>query len=68
MMLPKGGLHTHTTCSDGKLTPQEVADAPLVHILEGIPPENVKTGIRVKPVFAKETTGAILDIDHFEPL
>jgi hypothetical protein len=27
MMLLKGGLHTHTTCSDGKLTPQEVADA-----------------------------------------
>jgi hypothetical protein len=26
-MLLKGGLHTHTTCSDGRLTPQEVADA-----------------------------------------
>ncbi len=26
-MLLKGGLHIHTTCSDGKLTPQEVADA-----------------------------------------
>ena len=26
-MLLKGCLHTHTTCSDGKLTPQEVADA-----------------------------------------
>ena len=26
-MLLKGGLHVHTTCSDGKLTPQEVADA-----------------------------------------
>ncbi len=25
-MLLKGGLHIHTTCSDGKLTPQEVAD------------------------------------------
>ena len=25
-MLLKGGLHNHTTCSDGKLTPQEVAD------------------------------------------
>jgi hypothetical protein len=27
MMLLKGGLHIHTTCSDGKLTPQEAADA-----------------------------------------
>jgi hypothetical protein len=26
-MLLKGCLHTHTTCSDGKLTPQELADA-----------------------------------------
>ncbi|MFW5861943.1 MAG: PHP domain-containing protein [Spirochaetota bacterium] len=26
-MLLKGCLHTHTTCSDGKMTPQEVADA-----------------------------------------
>jgi hypothetical protein len=26
-MLLKGCLHTHTTCSDGKMTPQAVADA-----------------------------------------
>ena len=26
-MLLKGGLHIHTTCSDGRLTPQEAADA-----------------------------------------
>lgn len=26
-MLLKGGLHVHTTCSDGKMTPQEAADA-----------------------------------------
>lgn len=26
-MLLKGCLHTHTTCSDGKMTPQQVADA-----------------------------------------
>ncbi|MBP7605307.1 MAG: PHP domain-containing protein, partial [Spirochaetes bacterium] len=26
-MLMKGCLHTHTTCSDGKLSPQQVADA-----------------------------------------
>jgi len=25
-MLPKGCLHVHTTCSDGKLSPQEAAD------------------------------------------
>ena len=26
-MVLKGCLHTHTTCSDGKMTPQQVADA-----------------------------------------
>ncbi|MCX5917481.1 MAG: Zn-ribbon domain-containing OB-fold protein [Deltaproteobacteria bacterium] len=44
------------------------ADTPMVHILEGIRPEEVKIGLNVKPVFAKETTNTILDIDHFEPL
>jgi len=46
----------------------EGADTPLAHLLEGIPPEKVKIGLRVKPVFAEETTNTILDIDHFEPL
>jgi hypothetical protein len=46
----------------------EGADTPLVHILEGIQPENARTGLKVKPVFARETTNTILDIDHFEPL
>jgi uncharacterized OB-fold protein len=44
------------------------ADTPLVHILEGIEPDNVEIGMRVKPVFAKETTSTILDIDHFKPV
>ena len=44
------------------------ADTPMVHILEGIKPEAIKIGLKVKPVFAKETTNTILDIDHFEPV
>jgi uncharacterized OB-fold protein len=44
------------------------ADTPLLHILEGLPPEKVKIGLQVKPVFARETTNTILDIDHFEPI
>ena len=43
------------------------ADTPLAHVLEGIEPEKVKIGMKVKAVFAKETTSTILDIDHFEP-
>jgi len=45
----------------------EGADTPMVHILEGLEPEEVRIGLKVKPVFAKEATNTILDIDHFEP-
>ncbi len=44
------------------------ADTPFAHIVEGIEPERVKTGLRVKAVFASKTTNTILDIDHFEPV
>ena len=43
------------------------ADTPFVHILEEIKVEEVKIGMRVEAVFAKETTNTILDIDHFKP-
>ena len=46
----------------------EGADTPLTHIVEGVRPESMKIGLRVKPFFARETTNTILDIDHFEPL
>jgi len=44
------------------------ADSPLVHILEGITPENAAVGMKVKPVFAKERNDTILEIDHFAPV
>jgi uncharacterized OB-fold protein len=44
------------------------ADTPLTHILLGIDPRDVQTGIRVKAVFADTPTNTILDIDHFEPV
>lgn len=43
------------------------ADTPMAHIVEGIAPEKVAIGLKVKAVFARETTNTILDIDHFEP-
>jgi len=43
------------------------ADTPLPHILEGVDPRKVKIGMKVKAVFAKETTNTLLDLDHFEP-
>jgi uncharacterized OB-fold protein len=46
----------------------EGADTPMVHIVEGIKAEDLTIGVKVKPVFAQETTNSILDIDHFEPL
>jgi len=44
------------------------AEATLVHLVEGVDPQNVKIGMRVKVVFAGKTTNTILDIDHFEPV
>jgi uncharacterized OB-fold protein len=43
------------------------ADTSLAHVVEGIPIDKVKMGMKVRAVFAKETTSTILDIDHFEP-
>jgi hypothetical protein len=45
----------------------EGADTPFMHILDGLKPEEVETGMKVEAVFAKETTNTILDIDHFAP-
>lgn len=44
------------------------ADTPMTHIVEGIDPENMTEGLKVKAVFADQTTNTILDIDHFEPV
>ncbi len=43
------------------------ADTPLQHIVDGVAPDAVRIGLRVKPVFARETTATLLDIDHFAP-
>ncbi len=44
------------------------ADTPMVHILDGVDPEEVKIGMKVQAVFAEKTTHTILDIDHFAPV
>jgi 3-keto-5-aminohexanoate cleavage enzyme len=43
------------------------ADTPFMHILDECKLEDVKVGMMVEAVFAKETTNTILDIDHFKP-
>jgi 3-keto-5-aminohexanoate cleavage enzyme len=45
----------------------EGATTPFMHILEECKIEEVKIGMKVEAVFAKETTSTILDIDHFKP-
>lgn len=45
----------------------EGADTPLVHVVEGIDLDKAKIGMKVKAVFADETTNTIMDIDHFAP-
>jgi len=44
------------------------ADTPLAHIIKGVDPGDMKTGQKVRAVFADETTSSILDISHFEPV
>lgn len=44
------------------------ADTPMPHIVDGIAPDKVTEGLKVKAVFAKQTTNTILDIDHFIPV
>jgi 3-hydroxybutyryl-CoA dehydratase len=43
------------------------ADTSLTHIVKRVPASKMKTGMRVKAVFAKKTTATLMDIDHFEP-
>lgn len=43
------------------------ADNAFLHMLGGCAPEEVKIGMRVKPVFADDPKGGILDISFFEP-
>ena len=45
----------------------EGADTPMPHILEGVQPDKVEIGMKVKAVFSDEPTNTLMDIDHFEP-
>jgi len=46
----------------------EGADSSLVHLIGGIDPANIETGMKVKAVFRENRIGSILDIEYFEPL
>ncbi len=44
------------------------ADTPMVHIIDGIDPEKITEGVRVRAVYTNESDPSILYIDHFEPI
>lgn len=44
------------------------ADTAMLHYLDGIKPENLAIGMRVKAVFSGERKGTIRDISHFIPI
>ncbi|OPY89858.1 MAG: hypothetical protein A4E73_02809 [Syntrophaceae bacterium PtaU1.Bin231] len=46
----------------------EGADTPLTHMVAGVDPEEIRIGMRVKPIFAEKAVNTILEIDHFEPV
>ena len=44
------------------------ADTGMAHLIDEVDFEEVRIGMRVQPVFAKERKGNILDIQYFKPL
>jgi len=44
------------------------ADSGMTHLVEGVPFESLHIGMRMKPVFAEERKGDILDIAYFTVL
>lgn len=44
------------------------ADTGLVHMIGGVPLEDLKIGMRVQAVFKQDRTAGLLDISHFKPL
>ena len=46
----------------------EGADSSLVHLIGGVEPANIETGMKVKAVFKEDRIGSILDIEYFEPV
>jgi len=43
------------------------ADTGLVHLIGGVELEEIRSGMRVKPVFREQGKGNLLDISYFEP-
>ena len=43
------------------------ADTPIPHFVASVKPQNLKMGMKVKPVFESDRKGSILDIKHFKP-
>jgi uncharacterized OB-fold protein len=43
------------------------SDTPIAHVVKGIPLSKMKTGLKVKAVFAKKSASTIMEIDHFRP-
>jgi len=44
------------------------ADTALLHYLDGVTPEGIRIGMRVKAVFSESRKGTIRDISHFKPV
>jgi len=43
------------------------SDTPMLHILGGVEPEQVRCGMRVKAAWSDERKASMFDIKHFEP-
>jgi uncharacterized OB-fold protein len=77
---PNGTLETFTLVTyKERIHPREApfvygiirldgADTGMAHFIDEVPYEELKIGMKVRPVFSEERRGNILDIKHFKPL
>ena len=77
---PQGTLITHTVVHyDSPVIPRkppfaygiillDKASTGLIHFIDEVKFEEIKTGMKVEPVFKEERTGDIMDIRYFRPV
>jgi uncharacterized OB-fold protein len=77
---PQGTLITHTVVHyESPVMPMkppfaygiillDKASTGLVHLLDEVNFEEIKSGMKVEPVFKEERTGDIMDIRYFRPV
>lgn len=65
---PEPGVYPKETPFIYGIIKMDGADTGLVHFIEGVDPDKVKSGMKVKAVMSKEREGNLMDIECFRPV